>query len=719
MAERDRYSFKIIIRLEMRSVVKYCIDKLEFRAGRLCCTGWAAPELPGSVNVYLVRGLEPAADARIVQGARPDVAEAVYGSTDNNLYGFTVSAEYVPGETYSLHFKSAAGDDELSAELDKAEILYNEYRNEHSLTGTFKRFLKSTDKKSFWQNERYAELEPDEKAYAIWKDKQAITKAARKKQMSDIGSKDPLISIVVPVFRPKLSYLKELVTSIKHQTYRNWELCISCAQTESSEVRQYVGSLASKDARIRLVFPQTNDGISEHTNRAIEAATGSWIAFADQDDLLAPNALYEYVRTIRYQSADAIYCDEDKKNSDTGFFCDPNFKPDFNPDLLTCNNYIGHMFMVRRTLLDSAGMLKREYDGAQDHDFNLRCSELTKNFVHIPKILYSWRLHSESTAADPESKSYAYDAGARAIQAHFDRLGIEAKVVPMELKGWYRTCFTIKNKPLVSVIIPNKDHAEDLERCIDSLYKVSDYSNIEVIIVENNSADASTFDFYKKLESEHKNIRIITWKGSFNYSAINNFAAKNANGEYLLLLNNDTQVISNDFLDSMLGYAMRSDVGAVGARLYYEDHTVQHAGVLVGVSEGADHVFLNYPSSDPGYMGRSIVSQDMSAVTAACMLTRADVYRKVGGLDEEFVVAYNDVDYCLKVRTAGFYVVYDAFAELYHFESKSRGYEDTQEKQERFEEEKQRLLSKWRVQMLGDPYYNINLSLKNGYYKLP
>ena len=705
--------------------MNYCFDKLEYRGGRIFCAGWAAPMVPGlpvSISFVLPSGKELA--AKVTPVRRPDVSMANYGNEEFPDYGFTaVISSQNEREIKNLKAKFSAGEGE-TADIREVPIdvteQFERWKKEHSLLGTWKRYFaaKEEDRPYFWKTEKFDGYSKEDKDYNTWKVRSMPDARCLKEQRSARFPGDPLVSIVVPVYRPVYRHLRSMVDSVIAQTYTNWELCLAVAGENPEEVTGYLKSLPAGHRNIKVAFLPENYGIAGNTNKGIEMASGTFTAFADQDDLLRCDALFEYVRAAHLHGADVVYSDEDKVDDETGICFDPNFKPDYNPDLLCCNNYICHMLMVRRDLLDQAGLLDPRFDGAQDHELLLRLSELTNRFVHIPKVLYSWRVHSLSTSANPESKSAAYDAGAEAIKEHFARTGLTADVYPMANRGWYRSEFTLKEHPLVSIIIPNRDHSEDLARCVRSLQEVSTYQETEILIVENNSTDSAVFALYDELKKDER-VKVITWDRPFNYSAINNFAAGQAKGEYLLLLNNDTEVITPDFLTSMMAYAMREDVGAVGARLLYPDGTVQHAGVLVGVSEGADHVFLKYADADPGYMGRSVVSQDMSAVTGACLLTKKELYLRLKGLDEEFTVAYNDVDYCLKLRDAGCFVVYDAFAKLTHYESKSRGYEDSEEKQARFEQEKQLLRKKWRKLSLGDPYYNINLSLKNGYYRLP
>ena len=397
------------------------------------------------------------------------------------------------------------------------------------------------------------------------------------------------------------------------------------------------------------------------------------------------------------------------------------FKPDYNVDLLCTVNYICHLFVAKKTLIDEVGMLRREFDGAQDYDFIFRCVEHAgaEKIHHIPKILYHWRCHEDSTSENPESKLYAFDAGQRAVQAHYDRIGVKVEVSKGEFLGLYRTKFLRDYDPLISIIIPNKDHIDDLKRCIDSIEAKSTYTNYEYIIVENNSEEKETFAYYEQLEAVNPKVHVVYYKGHFNYSAINNFGVQYAKGEYFLLLNNDTEIINDDCLEELLGYCTREDVGAVGARLYYEDDTIQHAGVVIGFGGIAGHCFVQQKRGFTGYCHRIICAQDYSAVTAACMMVKREAFEKVGGLSEELQVAFNDIDFCMKLRQAGYLIVYNPYAELYHYESKSRGLEDTPEKVARFNQEIATFEKRWPdILKNGDPFYNPNLTLDSQDFSL-
>lgn len=532
----------------------------------------------------------------------------------------------------------------------------------------------------------------------------------------------PKISIVIPLYKTQEKYLRQLVETIKEQTYPNWELCLSDGSGANSPIAGLLESLAASDERIKVVSHEESLQISENTNAAIEIATGDYIAFADHDDELTPNALFECVKALnKNRDVKILYSDEDKMSMDGHKFFQPHFKPDYNPDLLCTVNYICHLFVVDRKVIEQVGTLRKEFDGAQDYDFIFRCIEAVsqEEICHVPKILYHWRCHEESTAENPESKTYAFESGKRAIEEHYRRTGIDAEVYQGEFLGLYRTRFHRDHDPLISIIIPNKDHIDDLKRCMDSIDQKSTYKNYEYIIVENNSTDDATFQYYKKLEAENPKAHVVYWDKEFNYSAINNYGAAFAKGEYLLLLNNDTEIINEDCLEELLGYCMRSDVGAVGARMYYEDDTIQHAGVVIGFGGIAGHCFVLQPRGTTGYCHRIICAQDYSAVTAACMMVKREAFDKVGGLTEELAVAFNDIDFCMKLREAGYLIVYNPYAELYHYESKSRGLEDTPEKVARFNKEIQIFERRWPdIMRDGDPYYNPNLTLKSQDFSL-
>lgn len=523
---------------------------------------------------------------------------------------------------------------------------------------------------------------------------------------------EPEFSIVVPLYKTPLVYLEEFIQSVEEQTYPKWQLYLSDGSGEDSPLREKLRKYAKKYSRIHVIENDRQLQISENTNEALKRAEGDFIVFADHDDTLSPDALYECAKAVNtFPKTDIIYTDEDKVSMDGKEYYQPHFKPDFNIDLLRSANYMCHLYVVKRTLFEKVGYLRPEYNGSQDYDFILRCVEQTKNILHIPKILYHWRIHPNSVAGNPDSKTYAYEAGRNAIQAHYKRVGIDADIEFLS-PGFYHSIYHLKEEPLVSIIIPNKDHVKDLERCIKSIQKKSDYQHYEIVIVENNSEEEETWGYYKKLMEAHKNIFVYEYKGNFNYSAIQNFAVQKANGEYLLLLNNDTWLERTESIREMLGYCMRKDVGIVGAKLLYPDDTVQHAGVIVGLGGVAGHAFLGADKKEPGYFCRMTCVQNYSAVTAACMMVKKSVYEEVGGMDTELQVAFNDTDFCLRVGEKGYLVVYNPFSVWYHDESKTRGLEDTEEKIERFRREIEYFQRRWKVFLEnGDGNYNPNLAL--------
>ena len=553
-------------------------------------------------------------------------------------------------------------------------------------------------------------LKLEEKRYKKMFERSLLTFEEKSKQTEKIFQYMPKISIIVPLYKTPEIYLREMIESVCQQTYKNWELCLSDGGGKKSSLKKIVEEYIRQDERIKAIYSPFQLNISENTNRALSLYTGDYVAFLDHDDVLASNALYECVEVLnRYQKVEMIYTDEDKITMNGKKHFQPHFKPDFNKDLLNSTNYICHLLIVSRSVMEQVGCFRSEFDGAQDYDFVFRCTEVTQNIYHIPKVLYHWRMHEESTASNPESKLYAFDAGANAIKAHYDRIGIDNVLVKQtKYLGVYRTQYILKRKPRVSVIIPNKDHVEDLRRCLHSIMACN-YPECEIIVIENNSIEEKTFEFYKELEK--KKIKIVFWNGEFNYSTINNYGVKFAEGEYILFLNNDTEIINRGCIEELVGCCMRQDVGAVGARLFYQDDTIQHAGVVVGLGGIAGHIFLNTPKDQVGYFARIITQQNYSAVTAACILVKRRIFEEIEGFDERYKVAYNDVDLCLRIREKGYLIVYNPYAELYHFESKTRGKEDSSDKLNRLDKESDLFKRRWNtILKKGDPYFNKNFS---------
>ena len=578
------------------------------------------------------------------------------------------------------------------------------------------RYLKHYGVKGFYARllERFEEREVE---YQEWYEKHKPSEEELARQRKKKWKDPVVISVLVPAYRTPEVFLKQMMESVLLQTYPYLELCIADGSGTDDSVEKVVKEYQKKDPRVRYRRLEKNEGIAGNTNAAIEMATGEYLALFDHDDLLSPNALFEVASAIEKEKADVIYTDEDKVTSDLKEHFQPHFKPDFNPDLLCANNYICHLFVVKRSLALKLGGQDPAYDGAQDYDFIFRCTENAEKIVHVAKILYHWRVHQASTADNPSSKLYAFDAGKRAIEAHLARIGAKAEVSHTKDLGFYRVKYQVQGNPLVSIVIPNKDEKETLKKCLESIWQKTSYSNYEIILVENNSTTQEIRDYYKELDGKER-VRVVYWDKEFNYSAINNFGISYAKGEYILCLNNDITVISPDWLEELLANCQRPEVGIVGARLYYPDNTIQHAGIVLGMGGCAGSLFVGLARSRGGYLHKAALQQDLSAVTAACFMVKKEVFEKVGGFEEKLAVAFNDVDFCLKVRHAGYLVVYDPYAELYHHESKTRGYENTEAKKRRFQEEIEYMRCHWMPDILRDPYYNENLSLKASDYSL-
>lgn len=541
--------------------------------------------------------------------------------------------------------------------------------------------------------------------------------AERKKEETTVFPKDVTFSILVPLYNTPERFLREMIESVTAQTYGKWELCLADG---SDDAHDFVGRICQeyrqKDSRIKYQKLAKNEGISGNTNECYKMATGNYIALFDHDDLLHPCVLFAYMQAICEKDADYIYCDEATfKGNSIDHMITLHFKPDFAPDNLLANNYICHFSVFSRELLESGELFRSQFDGSQDHDMILRLTAKAKHIVHVPRILYYWRSHKGSVASSIDAKTYAIDAAKGAVADHLTKLGY--RNFEIESTRAFATIFRIKyeltSRPLVSIIIPNKDHVDDLSRCVESIINLSTYDNYEIVIVENNSETAEIRTYYEEI-SRHPRAQVVEYKGDFNYSKINNFGVQYAKGEYLLLLNNDTEVITPDWMEELLMYAMRKDVGVVGAKLYYPDKTIQHAGIVIGLGahRTAGHTHYRIPEANVGYMGRLCYAQDVTAVTGACMMVSKALYEELGGLDESFTVALNDVDFCLRVREKGLLNIFTPFAELYHYESKSRGSDKKDERALRYQQESDRFRVKWADALAkGDPYYNPNFSL--------
>lgn len=546
----------------------------------------------------------------------------------------------------------------------------------------------------------------------------------RARQRNTVFDRMVKVSVLTPLWNTPENFLREMIESVQAQTYQNWELCLADG---SDDAHAYVGEIcreyAAKDSRIVYKKLEKNGGIAENTNRCLEMATGEFVAPFDHDDLLHPCVLYEYVKVINEKNADYIYCDEATfKNGDVNQMITMHFKPDYAIDNLRANNYICHFSMFDKKLLEGTELYRTKFDGSQDHDMILRLTDKARNVVHVPKLLYYWRQHAGSVSSGVEAKPYVVESARGAVADHLRRHGFaNFKITSTRaFETIFKITYEIIGEPKISIIIPNKDHVEDLRRCITSIIEKSTYDNYEIIVVENNSETREIFAYYEEL-ANNPAVKIITYKGDFNYSAINNLGVSEASGEYVLLLNNDIQIITVNWMEELLMYAQRPDVGAVGAKLYYPDKTIQHAGVVIGLGahRTAGHVHYRQKRENLGYMGRLCYAQNMSAVTGACLLVKKALYEEAGGLDESFAVSLNDVDFCLKLRRLGYLNVFTPFAEAYHYESASRGSDMTGEAAARYNAESARFREKWKAELeAGDPYYNPNFSLDKSDFSL-
>lgn len=714
--------------------MKYKVDVVRIRENSIQLNGWAIGRTPESrAEFQVLDAAKKPVEFRYVATRRDDVSQIYYKQIVDRDYGFDIQFPYTRGADYWLT---------ITCDGKTARIKYNEELIEKRSSVAHKRLEKIRDlmnmetvhvamefgkkhgvKALLLKSRHKLQGLDNDYDYGEWYKLTQPTGEELENQRKTIFPYNPLLSIAIPAYKTPEKYLREMLDSILAQTYTNWEVCVvnGSPEGEGRIVERVLQQYMEQDSRFRYKNLGENLGISGNTNAALELVSGDFVVLADHDDTLPEHALFEVAAAINdHPDCDVLYSDEDKLDMDGGALFDPHFKPDFNPDLLTSVNYICHLFVVKKELLEQAGGFRNEFDGAQDYDFIFRCTEQAKLIYHIPKVLYHWRCHQNSTASNPESKLYAFEAGARAIMAHYERCGIPAEKVEKGVDyGIYHTTFKIQGSPLVSVVIPNKDHTQDLDLCIRSLLERASYKNLEFVIIENNSTEPETFAYYEAIQKELPQVHVVIWEREFNYSAINNFGATFAEGEYLLFLNNDTELIAPNMIEEMLGFCQRSDVGIVGARLLYQDDTIQHAGVVVGFGGIAGHTFIGLHEAESSYFHRAMCAQDYSAVTAACLMTKAEVFQKTGGFTEELAIAFNDIDFCMKVRAAGLLVVYAPYAVMHHYESKSRGLEDTPEKVARFNREIAIFARRWPdILQNGDPYYNPNLTLRKSNFAL-
>lgn len=702
-----------------------CIDEMDRRETEIRVTGWAfGPEGPCEITLLDEKG-EPL-PAPLKRIRRKDI-ELIYQMEDTGKLGFelTVDRSLLTGSTFRLRYASGA--------VNREDVIDSEKGVQNGRPGqSFAQRLLSPEKwrraaavlrgeglqgvlGRFRRREAPAQTVRDpEKEYRDWFREHRVTARVleQQRELQAELSVRPLLSVAVPLYNTRPEFLEALLRSVLDQSYPNWELCLADGST-TDETGRIVQKICGDDPRVKYQRLTENLGIAGNTNAAISMATGDYICLADHDDLLEPDAFYEIAAAIsKDPSIDVLYTDEDLTDESGTRFTSPRFKPDFNLDFLRSINYICHIFLVRSSIFREAGGFRKEYDGAQDWDLILRCCEKADVIYHIPRVLYHWRAHDASTAGNPESKAYAIDAGRRAVQAHFDRCKLPAELEYTDIFVLFRAKLQLRGHDRISVIIPNRDQADTLSRCVDSILEKSSYDNYEIVIVENNSAGPETFALYERLCAEHENIRVVRYEGAFNYPAVNRLGVEAAEGEYLILLNNDTEVITPDWMERMLAQCQRDDVCAVGAKLLYPDDTVQHCGAVIGMGGFAGHILTGAQPWDAGYFGRLQAVQDISAVTAACMMVSRGAWDRTGGMDERFAVALNDMDFCLRLRETGQLIVLDPGVQLYHYESVSRGSEESPEKRERFKGEIRLFRERWKdILEKGDPYYSPNLTV--------
>ena len=565
--------------------------------------------------------------------------------------------------------------------------------------------------------------------YQRWRAAHTPTQEELKLQTTTNFAHEPLISIVTPSFQPNLRYLAEMITSVCAQTYGKWELILVDAQPQESGVAKVLPPF--NDERIKRIDCAQNLGIVGNTNYGIKQAAGDFIAFLDYDDVLAPQTLFEYVKAINENPhAGLLYCDEEmfeqskrKQGKQENESFSPIFKSPFNRDLLYTHNCVTHFLMVSRQALEEVGLSDNEVNGAQDYDLTLKILETNYEIIHVPHMLYRWRMHADSTSGDnAESKPYAHEAGRLALKRHFERRNLAVHVEDGKIPYTYRVRYTLPSPhPLVDIIIPSKDYREILDACLTSILELSTYDNYAITVIENNSTDEATFCYYEEIQQRSDKVKVLFWEGEFNYSQLINFGMSKTAAPYALLLNNDTEVISPDFIEEMLGYLQRPEVGVVGAKLYFSDRLVQHAGMLIGPHDMVVHVNQNLARDGAGYLSRAERPGSFSSVTGACQMVKRSVFEHVGGYTEAFAVGFNDADFCCKVTEAGYLVVFSPYAELFHHEFTSRGREEGDSaKMQRWQQERELMIAKWSSYFTsGDPFLNPNLDRNSCYFALP
>ncbi|EET95734.1 glycosyl transferase [Enterococcus faecalis T1] len=682
----------------------------------LTITGWALDTITKESPTFTINNENQVSAYNIQRVLREDVNQ-IYQTEPAIEAGFVVTLEGIKQKkVLPFHFQSSAHVVTVDFPLNKKyPVIPGTEDKVTRLWIKAKKGFKYMAKNGISHTIQRAKIEKlrNQASYPNWLARNEVLDIEAMTQEIATFHYQPKISIAMPVYNVEEKWLRLCIDSILNQVYTNWELCMADDASTDPNVKKILTEYQQLDERIRVVFREQNGHISEATNSALAIATGEFVALLDNDDELAINAFYEVVKVLNENpELDLIYSDEDKIDMD-GNRSDPAFKPDWSPDLLLGTNYISHLGVYRRSILEEIGGFRKGYEGSQDYDLVLRFTEKTtkERITHIPKVLYYWRMLPTSTAVDQGSKGYAFEAGLRAVQDALVRRGINGHATHGAANGLYDVYYDIESEKLVSIIIPTKNGYKDVQRCVSSIIEKTTYQNYEIIMADNGSTDPKMHELYAEFEQQLPGRFFVeSIDIPFNFSTINNRAAKKAHGEYLLFLNNDTEVITENWLTLMVSFAQQERIGCVGAKLLYPNNTVQHAGVILGLGGVAGHGHYGYPHGDLGYFGRLAINVNYSAVTAACLLMKKADFDAVGGFEEAFTVAFNDVDLCLKVQALGRDNVWLHEAELYHFESQTRGYDDKGKKKKRFEQEKVMMEEKWGPLIENDPFYNPNLT---------
>ncbi|EFM71605.1 glycosyltransferase, group 2 family protein [Enterococcus faecalis TX0109] len=704
--------------MHMNEDIKVIFDSIyrDKTTNNLTITGWALDTITKESPTFTINNENQVSAYNIQRVLREDVNQ-IYQTDPAIEAGFVVTLEGIKQKkVLPFHFQSSAHVITVDFPLNKKyPVIPGTEDKVTRLWIKAKKGFKYMAKNGISHTIQRAKIEKlrNQASYPNWLARNEVLDIESMTQEIATFHYQPKISIAMPVYNVEEKWLRLCIDSILNQVYTNWELCMADDASTDPNVKKILTEYQQLDERIRVVFREQNGHISEATNSALAIATGEFVALLDNDDELAINAFYEVVKVLNENpELDLIYSDEDKIDMD-GNRSDPAFKPDWSPDLLLGTNYISHLGVYRRSILEEIGGFRKGYEGSQDYDLVLRFTEKTtkERITHIPKVLYYWRMLPTSTAVDQGSKGYAFEAGLRAVQDALVRRGINGHATHGAANGLYDVYYDIESEKLVSIIIPTKNGYKDVQRCVSSIIEKTTYQNYEIIMADNGSTDPKMHELYAEFEQQLPGRFFVeSIDIPFNFSTINNRAAKKAHGEYLLFLNNDTEVITENWLTLMVSFAQQERIGCVGAKLLYPNNTVQHAGVILGLGGVAGHGHYGYPHGDLGYFGRLAINVNYSAVTAACLLMKKADFDAVGGFEEAFTVAFNDVDLCLKVQALGRDNVWLHEAELYHFESQTRGYDDKGKKKKRFEQEKVMMEEKWGPLIENDPFYNPNLT---------